>query len=57
MIAVDTSALLWAVKGTLGAKLTHTAQMQAIQEMGGPLWLPAPALAEYMVKIPKDLRQ
>lgn len=51
MIAIDTSALIWAVKGSLDNKLTYSAQMDAIKRMGGPIVLPTPALAEYLVRL------
>ena len=55
MIALDTSALIWAVRGDGAKQAVIDARMQAIQGMG-PLIVPAPALAEYLCKVPAQDR-
>lgn len=56
MIALDTTALIWALQGKSIGEGKTLARVEAIQALGGPLILPAPALAEFLVKTPKPER-
>ena len=56
MIALDTSALIWAVQSVKG-KQADRSRLEAIEKMAdGKIILPAPALAEYLQPVPESDR-